>query len=60
VYEMAGPWDRSAQPVGIGLGALGPVRRFDGMDVEVTGRIRCRKALADFFVTTARPWEAGM
>ena len=37
VHEVAGAGNRAAQSVGIGLGALGPVGRLDGMDVEVNG-----------------------
>src|SRR5262245_5305279 len=42
VHEVAGTGDRTAQSVGIGFGALGPVRGLDGMDIEVncTGMIR--------------------
>ncbi len=34
---MTGAGDRAAQSVGIGLGALRPVRCLDGMDVKVDG-----------------------
>jgi hypothetical protein len=35
VHKMAGAGIRAAQLVGIGLGALGPVRRLDGMNIKV-------------------------